>query len=352
MNKSLAQISSKKILIDSTSLNPSSLVTLFELDISDISFDKGIITSPDENNEDERLFRFHNNIPDINTNIFWQGKEYQAMPIKAEGFEIAGRGTLPTPRLSISVNEEGIPALSQLKVQLSKLGDLSGSKVTRIRTFYKYLDAFNFINGNPNADPNAEFPRDVYYIDRKSNENKNTIEFELASIFDVEGIQLPARRVLADRCPWQYRGEGCMYESGDNRVEYVHGAVGVSRLPSDAPPVATEQGDLISSLLPGVPLIKKGLWVRNTSYSSGDYVFIEKNGVKYYFIAKTAVSENIPPPNGVFWIADACSKLVHNGCKLRWGTNNLGVSAPGKANGNPHGGCLPFGGFPGVNKVR
>ena len=348
MNQGQAQESIKKVNTDLSDLNPSALITLFEIDISDIAFSKGIITSLDNANENEWLFRFHNNIPYLGQNIFWRGKSYNALPIRAEGFEISARGTLPTPRLQISTNEESIPTLSVLKVQLAKLGDLIGSKVTRIRTFYKYLDPINFQDGNPDADSNAELPRDIFFIDRKANESKNSIEYELASILDVEGIQLPARMVLANRCTAQYRGEGCLYEANENRVIAVHGAT--AKLPSLAPPVATEQGDLISTLLP-VALAKRGKWERNITYTIGNYVYIEKDGIKYYFVAKATIPQNQAPPDGRYWIADACSKLVENGCKHRWGSNSLGVSAPGRLNGNPHNNCLPFMAFPAVNKV-
>jgi phage-related protein len=34
---------------------------------------------------------------------------------------------------------------------------------------------------NPTEDTSAEFPREIYYIDRKSAENREIVEFELAS---------------------------------------------------------------------------------------------------------------------------------------------------------------------------
>ncbi len=349
MNKSEASSSIKKLNTELSEVTPSTLITLFEIDISNIAFDKGIITSPDASNEAERIFRFHNNVPYLGQNIIWRGKSYTALPIKAEGFEISSQGTLPVPKLSISSNEDSIPMLSLLKIQLSKLGDLVGAKVIRIRTFYKYLDSINFSEPNPQQDSNAELPRDIFYIDRKANESRNFIEYDLASILDVEGLQLPARLVVANRCTGQYRGEGCLYESAGNRVVSIHGSR--SKMPTDAPPVATEQGDLIKTLLPGIALTKKGKWARNITYGVGEYIYIEKDGIKYYFVAKTTIPQNLPPPDGRYWIADACSKQVQ-GCMCRWGVDPLGVAAPGRANGNPHSSTLPFLGFPACNKVR
>lgn len=58
---------------------------------------------------------------------------------------------------------------------------------------------------NPNADPTAELPLDVFFVDRKAAENKVVVEFELAAAFDVAGVQLPRRVVAQNVCPWQYR---------------------------------------------------------------------------------------------------------------------------------------------------
>ena len=67
--------------------------------------------------------------------------------------------------------------------------------------------------GNPYGTPNpaAEFPREVYYIDRKVNENPAFVEFELATAFDLAGVRVPKRQALANLCAWQYRSADCGY---------------------------------------------------------------------------------------------------------------------------------------------
>ena len=52
--------------------------------------------------------------------------------------------------------------------------DLTGAKVTRIRTMARFLDAVIAGATNPFElrDSDAEFPREIYYIDRKSAENR------------------------------------------------------------------------------------------------------------------------------------------------------------------------------------
>lgn len=52
--------------------------------------------------------------------------------------------------------------------------------------------------------------RQVYFIDRLALENRDLIEFELASVFDLAGVRAPKRQCVT-RCQWKYRGEGCGY---------------------------------------------------------------------------------------------------------------------------------------------
>ena len=59
----------------------------------------------------------------------------------------------------------------------------------------KFIDAVNFADGsNPTADNTAEFPQEVYSIDRKSGENREVVEFELAAPSDLAGIRIPLRQ--------------------------------------------------------------------------------------------------------------------------------------------------------------
>ena len=123
----------------------------------------------------------------------WKGHTYTPYPIEASGFEWAGRGALPKPKLLVS-NVAGLllPAVIQYK-------DLVGARLTRWKTFVKYLD------GLASADPNAHFIPDVYYIDRKSQQTKDMIEFELAASLDQQGVMIPRRQFIRDTCSETYR---------------------------------------------------------------------------------------------------------------------------------------------------
>lgn len=346
MNKSQAQASSKKIQSDLSSLNPSTIVSLFVIDISSLALDLGVIKSSDIlNNPFIGNFRFHNNIKLFNSSIYWQGNEYIAAPIQITDIEYSGDGTLPQPKLAITVSDSGISELSRLKSYLRQIGDLVGAKLTRIRTFAKYLDAQNFLQDQVNftvdPDPYAEFPRDIFYFDRKSREDKNTIEYELASILDVEGVKLPGRLVVSNICPAQYRGAGCCYESS-SRITSIHNG---AELPLDAPPVANDRDELISDILGSTPLLDRGEYQQNIVYSKGHYVFIQKNSIKYYFVASVD-NPLVGPPDLRYWIADNCSRFV-SGCKLRWGTDGSAiVTGTSIVKGR-----LRYWGFPSVNKL-
>ena len=43
--------------------------------------------------------------------------------------------------------------------------------------------------------------KEVYYIDRKTIENRQVVEFELSANFDLDGVRLPKRQVLPEDFP-------------------------------------------------------------------------------------------------------------------------------------------------------
>ena len=54
---------------------------------------------------------------------------------------------------------------------------------------------------NPNANASIRFPDDVYYVDRKSLENSELVEFELAAVFDLSNVKIPKRQALPSIFP-------------------------------------------------------------------------------------------------------------------------------------------------------
>ena len=242
-----------KIISDINKLEPGDLVDLFELDMS-----TGVAPTS------EPIFRWHSGINENYQEIVWQGNRYSSFPIEASGFEFSGAGSIPRPKLTVA----NITTL--LSGVLSSYDDLIGSKVTRKRTFAKYLDAYCYTGGYPAggtcagesggapfslsksdcldatkngsagtwtvynsttcaasnsntgiwyasalADDEAFFAEEIWYVDRKAVETRAHIEFELTAAHDVHGVKLPGRSVVANTCPWVYRGVECGY-SGSN----------------------------------------------------------------------------------------------------------------------------------------
>jgi len=177
---------------------PSAIIELFTLELN---------TTQHGVND---TYRFHAGT-NLNSNgqLVWAGNTYQRLPVEAEGFEYSGNGQLPRPKIRCSNVLSTITAII-----LTLPNGLEGAKVSRIRTLARYLDAVNFPGGvNPygTPDPTAEFPREIYYIDRKTVENKNYVEYELAAVFDLVGVKAPKRQCISNICQWVYKSAECGY---------------------------------------------------------------------------------------------------------------------------------------------
>jgi len=192
-------MSTALVVSDLQNVNPSSIIELFILQLK--STLHGTNTSP---SGETNIYRFHNGTS-LNNNgeIIWQGKNYLRFPIQAEGFSFQ-KGQLPRPKIIIS-NASGLMSTILNAVNFVNPGnDLTGATVTRIRTLAKFIDAANFVGGVNvfgTPDPNSEFPREIYYIDRKSTENRTVVEFELAAVFDMAGVRGPKRACTREIFP-------------------------------------------------------------------------------------------------------------------------------------------------------
>ena len=185
-------MSSSAIVSNLQNTNPSAIIELFTLQL-----DNSLHSAT-------TIYRFHagSSLKD-NGEIVWAGNTYQRFPIKAEGFAFR-QGQLPRPTLTVS-NALGTITAILLSVNTTTAGnDLTGATVTRIRTLARFLDAVNFpgdINPYGTPDNTAEFPQEIYKIDRKSAENREVVQFELASVFDLAGIRAPNRQCTRAEFP-------------------------------------------------------------------------------------------------------------------------------------------------------
>ena len=97
----------------------------------------------------ERYF-FCNELNEKGEPVTWQGREYQAYPIEGSGFEMNGKGSSARPSLTVS-NLFGL-----VTGMAEDLQSLVGATVVRRRVYARFLDAVNFVAGNPEADPEQE----------------------------------------------------------------------------------------------------------------------------------------------------------------------------------------------------
>ena len=189
-------------------LSPTAIIDLYELETF------AALHGADD------TYRFHAGVTlkTPNTGVTWNGNQYTRYPIEIDGFEYLGNGQLPRPKIRVS-NLFSLLSLIMIEINAVNPGnDLCGAKLTRIRTLARYLDAVNFPgNTNPygTPDPTAEAPREIFYVDRKVTENRDVVEFELVSAFDLAGVRAPKRQCIANICQWKYRGTECGY-TGSN----------------------------------------------------------------------------------------------------------------------------------------
>ena len=186
-------MSTDPVFSDIQKINPSAIIELFTLTLDNTLH--GATT----------VYRFHAGT-NLNANgkIVWDGNDYLRFPIEATGFAYQ-RGQLPRPTLTVS--NMGTPSISAILLTVNQTtagNDLTGAKVVRIRTMARFLDAANFSGAtNPfgTPDPNAEFPQEIYYVDRKSAENREIVSWELAAVFDLAGIRSPKRQCTRSLFP-------------------------------------------------------------------------------------------------------------------------------------------------------
>jgi lambda family phage minor tail protein L len=268
---------------------------------------------PDTVKKPQTSYAIHNG-SNFKKGIVWQDRDYMPIGLEIEGFEINADGRVNRPKMKISNKDYFITNL------LRKNDDFKNARITRIRTFVKFLDDENFDGGNPfgSSDSTAELSRQDYIVSQKVQENKIYVELELTSPLDLDNFEINSRRVMGKYCYWQYRGMGCQYQ-------------GVPVQKEDGRPFTDINGNQIG--------VKDGFSFENAQdeydsskdYTTGDLVFMKNNKVRVeeagaagvfrpllnYYIAKTDVRGLSPDNNPQFWDKEGCNKKLSS-CKLRF----------------------------------
>lgn len=171
-------ISSAKISAEAQSLTPDNLISLYEIDLTHIGL--GIV-------------RFTPNVAGKTSAISWGGNTYYPWPIEIEGIEKKTEGSAARPSLRAAAI---LPEMSALLIG----AHLQGAKVSRIRTFRRFLD------DGEEPSTTDHFPIDCYRIERVSEWiSGQSVTLELANPLDIEDAYFPKRQIIRDYCYWRYR---------------------------------------------------------------------------------------------------------------------------------------------------
>ena len=126
-----------------------------------------------------------------------QTNTYKALPIDFKGLDRTAATKLPAPTIAFA----NALSVFGLAVDSVDYENFAGKRVVRRTTLRKYLKS----EGDSNSPP-IEYPRDVYYIDSLKQRTKQVLVFQLQAPFDLQGVKLPKRTVVPNRCPWVYQG--------------------------------------------------------------------------------------------------------------------------------------------------
>ena len=350
-----ARIDIGRSLID---IEPSAIIELYEL-----YFDVG-----------QEPFRFHAGTNNITKNIIWNGNPYYASAIEVEGFEANLMGRLPRPKVTVANSDFIISNI------LRDYSDFRNGKFVRVKLFLKYLDNENFENNeNPYGTPNAlhYISKEKYLVSQKIVENKQLVQFELITPFDLQSLETATRAIYGRYCYWQYRGSGCNYQGDlicqENDKDFTIAPNRENGQVLKTNPSSFAAGSFEKTL-------DKFPWNSNKSYLAGDIVYISNidfNGLKdpprtWYVCKRDHKSSKfiVPSKSPDYWEKDGCSKTVQ-ACKKRFSVpfyvaysqnlikesdileasalKNVYVAYNDKLILN---GILPFGGFPGTDKFK
>lgn len=193
---------------DLQKLSVTGLVTLYELDATNLGGE---------------ILRWHGHVnfedwqiinpaqTQIKSDIIWQGQTYSPVAIQTDGLEVRADGRPSSPTLVVANEISG--NVGAITIMCALYSDFANAKLTVTHVLAKYLDAANFADGNPSANP-SEFVSQYWTIEQKTEEQFDTVTFELASPLAAQRIKIPTRTITS-YCTWalrgDYRGENCGY---------------------------------------------------------------------------------------------------------------------------------------------
>lgn len=173
------------------------LIDLWELDVSNIK----------DNPSGANVFLFCNEANQKGEPfVVWNGRRYDSLPVMAEGFVTKVNGPSNRPTITFS-NVKGL-----FTGIIAQFDQLVGASLNRFTVQASHLDAVNFAQGNPKADPSQYVPQ-RFLINSLDEQNKFMAKFSLALPSETDGAKIPSRTMMVV-CQHKYRGEGCGYAGG------------------------------------------------------------------------------------------------------------------------------------------
>lgn len=140
------------------------------------------------------------------TSIGFNGEAYLSHPVKLEGIQWDGKSGPSQPTLTLA-------ELNGMAASLvDGFDDLMGAKITRYRTYERYLDYVtgvtdplkDMIGVEPDFD--QRFPDEVYYFEQvKTMVPGEAVVFGLSTLSDIRNQKIPGRNVIKRICVRPYR---------------------------------------------------------------------------------------------------------------------------------------------------
>lgn len=164
------------LITDIQKLEPGGEIRLFEIDGTEYGADYLRFHGHAIPHTPEELLAYEHSDEELPAkSIWWQGEEYAAWPVQIEGISSSSDGTASRPTFAAGNVNGRVTALCLAFEDLLKF------KLTVRETLAKYLDAANFPEGNPTADPTQE-ALEIWYIDQKTSEDGEAVVWELSSL--------------------------------------------------------------------------------------------------------------------------------------------------------------------------
>ena len=331
----------------------SPLVSLYELtlDSSAVYFHPGL-----DENRDKLYFE--------DATSPYKIREYEPFPISMTGVEYNADGATNRPTLTVA----NVSTLfSDLTGTTNE--DLIGQTVTLRQTLASNLsDETAYANNTGNGSLPIEFPKKKFIIDRVAGETALSVNFELSSPYDLQGIKVPNRQVVGKYCSWIYQGDaagvggGCIWSENSLVTRTISPGGGdlehKAYFTVDNEPIVPAA---VVGSVTGWTSVKGYVLYDNTNAVVADtYHEYTTAGVTTIWKAvlaqtTTGASQIYPQHNSRYWVrGDVCGKQLSS-CKCRFQftpnttANNNNTWPKTDKNSNF---SLPFGAFPGTKKFR